>query len=129
MASRNRIILKQGRSNDTFKTSFSELKPIVHELISPKSQRPYSLHRRESFLRTTPSDSYDVQYTTKTSEIGDLIATARDQIKNECRPVQNLLFSDCKLGLNELPSHVYEIDWDVIIVGGPRGDWAGSSPF
>ncbi|KAF4373859.1 hypothetical protein F8388_007765 [Cannabis sativa] len=117
MASRNRIILKQGRSNDTFKTSFSELKPIVHVL------------RKESFLRTTPSDSYDVQYTTKTSEIGDLIATARDQIKNECRPVQNLLFSDCKLGLNELPSHVYEIDWDVIIVGGPRGDWAGSSPF
>uniref|UniRef100_A0A803NQU9 Uncharacterized protein n=1 Tax=Cannabis sativa TaxID=3483 RepID=A0A803NQU9_CANSA len=66
MASRNRIILKQGRSNDTFKTSFSELKPIVHVL---------------------------------------------------------------RKGLNELPSHVYEIDWDVIIVGGPRGDWAGSSPF
>lgn len=66
---------------------------------------------------------YDVQYSTKISELKELITSVRQQVHNECRPVQNLLFSDCKIGLNDLPNQLYELDWDIILVDGPRGYW------
>ncbi|CAI9786296.1 unnamed protein product [Fraxinus pennsylvanica] len=49
-------------------------------------------------------EAYDVQFKTKVSELYDLIERYKFQEKNECRPVQNLLFSDCKLAVNDLPN-------------------------
>ncbi|XP_065873158.1 protein IRREGULAR XYLEM 15-like [Euphorbia lathyris] len=147
----NTLLHYSSRSNDSYHMSYSELKPIsdvlrkcsspcnllvfglTHETLLWKAlnhngrsvfieeNRYYAAYYEELHPEI---DVFDVQYTTKMGEFRDLITSTRDQISNECRPVQNLLFSECKLGINDLPNHVYEVDWDVILIDGPRGDGA-----
>ncbi|CAM0902027.1 unnamed protein product [Alopecurus aequalis] len=72
-------------------------------------------------------EAYDVSYTTKVRDFKDLLAAARDTRAKECRPVQNLLFSECRLAINDLPNELYDVPWDVVLVDGPSG-WNPNSP-
>uniref|UniRef100_A0A1J3INX8 Protein IRX15-LIKE n=1 Tax=Noccaea caerulescens TaxID=107243 RepID=A0A1J3INX8_NOCCA len=86
-------------------------------------ENPYAVSK---FEQSNPGvEAYDVVFSTKVSQAGKLLGYYKT--RPECRPVQNLLFSDCKLGINDLPNFVYEIDWDVILIDGPFG-YAADSP-
>ncbi|CAI9104602.1 OLC1v1003308C1 [Oldenlandia corymbosa var. corymbosa] len=83
------------------------------------SDNDYFVRRHDE--RHPEIEAYDVQFTTKVREMYELLAYAKEQLKSDCRPVQNLLFSDCKLAINDFPNYVYDVDWDVILVDGPYG--------
>lgn len=72
-------------------------------------------------------EAYDVSYTTKVRDFRDLLAAARAARAKECRPVQNLLFSECRLAINDLPNDLYDVAWDVVLIDGPSG-WNPNSP-
>ncbi|CAN6241155.1 unnamed protein product [Urochloa humidicola] len=72
-------------------------------------------------------EAYDVSYTTKVRDFKDLLAAARASRGKECRPVQNLLFSECRLAINDLPNDLYDVPWDMVLIDGPSG-WNPNSP-
>ncbi|CAL5025078.1 unnamed protein product [Urochloa decumbens] len=72
-------------------------------------------------------EAYDVSYTTKVRDFRDLLAAARASRAKECRPVQNLLFSECRLAINDLPNDLYDVPWDMVLIDGPSG-WNPNSP-
>ncbi|XP_062186109.1 protein IRX15-LIKE-like [Phragmites australis] len=72
-------------------------------------------------------EAYDVSYTTKVRDFRDLLEAARASRAKECRPVQNLLFSECRLAINDLPNDLYDVAWDMVLIDGPSG-WNPTSP-
>uniref|UniRef100_A0A7N0ZRV4 Polysaccharide biosynthesis domain-containing protein n=1 Tax=Kalanchoe fedtschenkoi TaxID=63787 RepID=A0A7N0ZRV4_KALFE len=97
---------------------------LWHALNSPGrttflDENAYHVSQLE--LRHPDVEAYDVQYTTRVADLHPLLASARRSVAADCRPVQNLLFSDCQLGLNDLPNFVYDLHWHVILVDGPSG--------
>ncbi|XP_074580663.1 protein IRX15-LIKE-like [Curcuma longa] len=66
-------------------------------------------------------EAYDVAFTTTVRGTPELLAAARRQRRGDCRPVQNLLYSDCRLAVNNLPNQLYGVAWGVILVDGPQG--------
>ncbi|KAM0885774.1 hypothetical protein ACQ4PT_030129 [Festuca glaucescens] len=71
-------------------------------------------------------EAYDVAYATAVRDLPDLLDAARASRRAECRPVQNLLFSECRLAITDLPNGLYDVAWDVVLVDGPHGYAEGS---
>uniref|UniRef100_A0A0D9WAD5 Uncharacterized protein n=1 Tax=Leersia perrieri TaxID=77586 RepID=A0A0D9WAD5_9ORYZ len=72
-------------------------------------------------------EAYDVSYTTHVRDFRDLLDAARASRAAECRPIQNLLFSECRLAINDLPNDLYDVAWDIVLIDGPSG-WNQNSP-
>ncbi|CAN6277611.1 unnamed protein product [Urochloa humidicola] len=87
-------------------------------------ENPYYVEHLEG--RYPGLEAYDVAYATAVRELPGLLDAARAARAAECRPVQNLLFSECRLAINDLPNQLYDVAWDVILVDGPRGFAEGS---
>ncbi|KAK1316276.1 Protein IRX15-LIKE [Acorus calamus] len=66
-------------------------------------------------------EAYGVHYATRESEAEELVRAAKAEARGACRPVQDLLFSECGLAINDMPNELYEVGWEVIVVDGPRG--------
>lgn len=63
-------------------------------------------------------ESYHVTYDSKVNQANDLMEVGKGP---ECTPVADPRYSMCQLALKGLPSVVYEIKWDLIMVDAPTG--------
>lgn len=63
-------------------------------------------------------ESYHVMYDTQVHQAEELMKTG---MKEDCQKVTDPRFSRCPLAHKGLPSEVYDIDWDVIMVDAPTG--------
>lgn len=80
------------------------------------------LHR---VLKDAPSLlAHAVRYTTRLADANALLASYRGEPR--CLPPRVHLRGNtrCKLALSRLPAEVYEKEWDVIMIDGPRGYFA-----
>jgi len=65
-------------------------------------------------------NAHHVQYQTRMSNADALLRNYR-RSRSSCSPIQPLRSSKCELALTNLPSLVYDTEWDVIMIDGPRG--------
>ncbi|XP_020594308.1 probable methyltransferase At1g27930, partial [Phalaenopsis equestris] len=76
-------------------------------------------------LRDFPTlRAHNIRYPTKLSEANDLIRTYRSE--PECLPPRAHLKGNrrCRLALADLPTEIYETEWDLIMIDAPKGYFA-----
>ncbi|XP_057969816.1 glucuronoxylan 4-O-methyltransferase 1 [Malania oleifera] len=73
----------------------------------------------EQIKRRFPTlESYHVKYDSKVNQAEDLMEAGKGP---ECTAVGDPRYSMCQLALKGLPSEVYDIKWDLIMVDAPTG--------
>ncbi|XP_024397766.1 glucuronoxylan 4-O-methyltransferase 1 [Physcomitrium patens] len=63
---------------------------------------------------------YKVKYSTTLQDASDLLQKARETISTKCRPYQPIETSECALAMSQLPIEILSVQWDVIMIDGPR---------
>ncbi|XP_019152230.1 PREDICTED: probable methyltransferase At1g27930 [Ipomoea nil] len=65
-----------------------------------------------------------VKYTTKMSEAGELVQHFRNE--PDCSATRSALRGNrrCRLALHMLPDGVYDVEWDLILIDGPKDSYA-----
>lgn len=63
-------------------------------------------------------ETYHVAYDSKVSQANELMQVGKGP---ECTAVADPRYSMCQLALKGLPSKVYEMEWDLIMVDAPTG--------
>ena len=72
--------------------------------------------------------AYNVRYPTRLSDASNLLASYKKDCWPSAKGVDIRLKGNkrCKLALAELPDEVYEKEWDIILIDGPRGYFAAA---
>ncbi|KAK7395913.1 hypothetical protein VNO78_16517 [Psophocarpus tetragonolobus] len=67
--------------------------------------------------------AHTVRYTTRLTDARSLLSSYKQDCLSANLPTSHPLKSNwrCKLALSQLPNNVYDRDWDVIMIDGPRG--------